>query len=898
MKKLINTFGKFMVVFGAIVSCLVFSTGTMANTTYITSPYVAPETGLLLDKSAATTGNFNSLGREIYKLNFQIESSPEPAYTEKLYDIVIVVDTSGSMNTALQGYNPITATPSTTGSYYVFVGGQYYLLSYNSGNSKWYYTISGTTYYVAWSPADNYSDLGAPGSTNINNPTPKPFYLFTNSTRLEVTKTAITNFINTLYTKNKSVKIGVVEFNGQLTYSVSNDIVSGLQPIQSAGSLNPIFTTNIYNLVAGGATHSNTGIGHAYDILRTQSNNNTRPKMVIMFTDGEPGNYGFDDDNGSRYAAGTMNQASQLKADFGTTVNSNFKFNSLKADKIYGYTHKTTLTSDRVLNGYGLGATVYTIGLYGGAPTTLMNDYMSRVSSNYSSTNTSVATDYYQYSTTAQGLNNAFQSIVNTTVTPAGTIGKSYTNLKVKDYIDPRFQVVTSTGTPLNVGQTFTSDGKTGTIMQDANGIYIEWTISSLSPGYVSSGGGYVASAYVIAKDSFIGGNTVPTNIANTSGVYTSTGSNIGSFPNPTVNVPFNFSVTNKEEYIILGQYLPENMTSVQTSMYSPSDTNIPANLLSYSFNESFSTSTLINTDKSYNLTVTADPQNYIDFSNGTLWTPIAGVGYKRTTGETYKNPVGTSATTVQKTGTYTVKPIVPNLEANSRTILYGDLVGVNLKDLIEISLTRPSGIVDANWNRLNSELAAYWSNMLATYTSAEEPATRSNTDLAGYEPLNIYGDNSSPLTLHGDFTQNGITIATNIQPNIFVVPAQLSITKTVNTGTTDQGFIFYVYRAGQLITKVALKDSETVILNNLKKGQYTIQEDTNWSWRYAVTGANPKIVNTQNAVLSQGLNNDIGTIDNTIANVNFINSKINDKWLSATDQINNKLVNQTWVGD
>ena len=187
---------------------------------------------------------------------------------------------------------------------------------------------------------------------------------------------------------------------------------------------------------------------------------------------------------------------------------------------------------------------------------------------------------------------------------------------------------------------------------------------------------------------------------------------------------------------------------------------------------------------------------------------------------------------------------------------------------------------------------------MLATYTSAEEPATRSNTDLAGYEPLNIYGDNSSPLTLHGDFTQNGITIATNIQPNIFVVPAQLSITKTVNTGTTDQGFIFYVYRAGQLITKVALKDSETVILNNLKKGQYTIQEDTNWSWRYAVTGSNPKIVNTQNAVLSQGLNNDIGTIDNTIVNVNFINSKINDKWLSATDQINNKLVNQTWVGD
>lgn len=46
----------------------------------------------------------------------------------------------------------------------------------------------------------------------------------------------------------------------------------------------------------------------------------------------------------------------------------------------------------------------------------------------------------------------------------------------------------TQPGNAYNVGDTITSDGKTGTVRQDANGnYYIEWTNVTLTPEQVDS---------------------------------------------------------------------------------------------------------------------------------------------------------------------------------------------------------------------------------------------------------------------------------------------------------------------------------------------------------------------------------------------------------------------------
>lgn len=902
MKKIKDSFNiiKSILIVLALVLFLVPSFFVIADTTY---SYVPPEKGLLLDKTVSETGTYDSLGREIHKLNLSISSSPEIEYVQNPYDIVIVVDTSGSIADLMNDYQPITSAPVTSETYYAYVNGEYLQLTRYS-STHYRYTYNNITYYVRWSSADNSNDPGTAGSITADSAPYKPYYTKSwSSSRMDATKQAINNFLQTVHDRNTNVRVSVVEFNGQTNYSVSNDILnsSGLNPIDTGGVVNPIFANNINNLIAGGTTHSNTGLGHAYSILNSQSNNSTREKIVILFTDGEPGTQGFNNVNGYGYAAAAINQANQLKAGYDSITSSNYTFNGYNSNNTYSFTHKTTTGSDAVTNGRGLGAKVYTIGLYnvGVAVDPLMVDYMQRVSSNYNSNNTSVGSSYYSYATSAVGLNTAFQNIAQNIPTPY-PVDKTYSNIAIKDYIDPKFQIVNQTGTALNVGQTITVDGETGTIKEDSKGIYIEWNISTLTPGYITDGGGYACAAYIIAKNDFLGGNTVTTNVANISGVYNNSGTNLGSFPNPTVNVPFNFNVYDKKEYIILGQYLPYNINEAGATMYS-SPYNIPSTIITYSFNENFSTDTLISEEKNYTATVTANATDYIDFSDTGVWTPLAnGTGYVKNTGEIYKKPIGVISAPIQKTATYTVKPITPTFSLNSRTIIYGDAVGVNLKDLINIDIAKPTDIRAENWTRLNNELAGYQNSIFATYTSNKEPTPRGNTDLAAYVPEKIYQTASTPFTLNASLSLNDIQLASNLQPNIFIIPFQISITKTLynTTDTGNQTFIFYIYKDSQLVTKIALKGGETAIIGHLKSGRYTIKEARSWSWRYSPTGNNPRVITAGTDIISQGSNNGIGTFNNGLTSVNFINSKVSDKWQGSNIKKVNKLVNGIWVGE
>ena len=138
------------------------------------------------------------------------------------------------------------------------------------------------------------------------------------------------------------------------------------------------------------------------------------------------------------------------------------------------------------------------------------------------------------------------------------------------------------------------------------------------------------------------------------------------------------------------------------------------------------------------------------------------------------------------------------------------------------------------------------------------------------------------------------------MQPNIFIIPFQISITKTLynTTDTGNQTFIFYIYKDSQLVTKIALKGGETAIIGHLKSGRYTIKEARSWSWRYSPTGNNPRVITAGTDIISQGSNNGIGTFNNGLTSVNFINSKVSDKWQGSNIKKVNKLVNGIWVGE
>ena len=148
-------------------------------------------------------------------------------------------------------------------------------------------------------------------------------------------KTAATNFISTITedaTKhNVDHRIAVVGFADsdyntelfvgakQYGYGRSADgkYKDAFQTVtDETGKSN--LTQSIANLDAWGGTHPELGMKMANNILKNNSSNEsgTRQRIVVMFTDGEPGDYEFDD----AVANATVAQAYETKHTYGATV--------------------------------------------------------------------------------------------------------------------------------------------------------------------------------------------------------------------------------------------------------------------------------------------------------------------------------------------------------------------------------------------------------------------------------------------------------------------------------------------------------------------------------------------------------------------------------------------------
>lgn len=102
---------------------------------------------------------------------------------------------------------------------------------------------------------------------------------------------------------------------------------------------------------------------------------------------------------------------------------------------------------------------------------------------------------------------------------------------------------------------------------------------------------------------------------------------------------------------------------------------------------------------------------------------------------------------------------------------------------------------------------------------------------------------------------------------------ANLTITKT---GCEDidagQSFIFTVTGPNGFSKKIVIQGNDTVVLKGLKIGEYTVTEDTSWSWRYAPDGG----VATQKITLQPGQTNEVTN------RVTFVNNRSNNKWLDG----------------
>ena len=99
---------------------------------------------------------------------------------------------------------------------------------------------------------------------------------------------------------------------------------------------------------------------------------------------------------------------------------------------------------------------------------------------------------------------------------------------------------------------------------------------------------------------------------------------------------------------------------------------------------------------------------------------------------------------------------------------------------------------------------------------------------------------------------------------------ADLSITKQgYNDIDGMQSFIFTVTGPDGFSKKIVIQGNGTVVLKGLKIGDYTVTEDTAWSWRYTPTGGAVRTIKLQPGQA-------------TTNSVTFVNTRDNPKWLGG----------------
>ena len=645
-----------------------------------------------------------------------------------------------------------------------------------------------------------------------------------------------------------------------------------------------------------GATNVAAGMGQAETLMSSgysyTGTNTERQKVVIVFTDGVP-------TKSSEFNIGVANgaiaSAKQLK-DIGATVYSVGIFNGANPNELYGASGFDTNSDGTV----GSKWVKDTWGLFPGtdfpeADRPAGNRFLNYLSSNYPGATSigltrataglgilhykitytieanyaSAANNYYLTANDSASLNSIFKTISDNIQTANIDLGSQTV---VKDTVTKYFDL------PAN-----TSDIKVYTAAAKADGTFENPVLTDLTPkiegnavtvtgfdfneNFVSKdakkdgtyGKKLIVEFNVTPKDEFIGGNDVPTNEWQNTGVYDKTGALVENFNDanttPKVNVPVKDpAFTTADKTIYLG-----NSTQV-SGLYTLADTTG----WQYDY---------VNVEVDGVTGTTVSPADCTEYNIKVTFKP-------KTNGA---NAAGTanSMEGVSKTDKATVHVLKPNaaVTLNDVSRFYGESYTLGADNNAKVSL---------EWKDMT--------NGHTTIPAAEGTAPYEEADLiVAYEaPSGItVTDNQFTVPkddvtitvklMNGDKQVTDATITTTCSLGceesrtdgtyiVHVKTATLIIQKSGASGT-NEGFIFNV--KGPENFRVSVKDNGTVKITGLPLGTYNVTEETGWSWRYqSVSISNNGSVNL--------------TKDSDTATVTVTNSNKNTSLLDGNAYVQN----------
>lgn len=580
-------------------------------------------------------------------------------------------------------------------------------------------------------------------------------------TRQYAMKQAVNTFIDNVAKKAKDEdvehRIAIVKFAGDSTNTVGDttykdgiyrynysQIVKELTAVNDASGENvTALKTAVNQLQAQGGTQTQNGLNHAQRLLSSVNSARDSSKVVIVFTDGMPGDSGFD----ANVATSAIASAKSMK-DAGVTVYTVGIFTGANVDQLYGNTGFSKNSNGSVGSYWANKNTSNGIDVPAG------NRFLNYVSSNFKAASeiglkdyedehwfsasyygwevtrnfTRDKTGYYMTASNSTALNNIFTSI-------SQTIGSANIDLGsetvIKDIVTPYFTVPQNAGairlsTAAYNGSAFgapvAADPSVAAAIDPATRA-VNVTGFDFNQNYVSTnakadgtfGKKLIIEFDVSVRDGFLGGNQVPTNDGQ-SGIYAK-GTMIKAFDVPTQDVEVkSITPTADDKAIYLGD---------------------SANLQE-----------LVHQNATFDGTNNA----FVDV-------------------------------------TYTVK------DEN------GTVVG---------TYTVPAGSSSGTW---------VWSDPASNGTVApEQTTTYKVTCTVSPTQTGTYVDVEKPA----EFT---ITVNT----------CSLKITKTVEGkgANPNQTFVFNVMKGNDLVTTVVLKAGASTTITGLAVGDYTVVEDTAWSWSY-----------------------------------------------------------------
>lgn len=465
------------------------------------------------------TATVNDWDKRTYDINITAASTSTSTITtteKAVADIMLVLDVSGSMDKTTVSYSYV-AENTTDGRAGLNTGTLYYVKKDESYVKLQYYNnyYGRTGWYIG---DDKWSQTKADDSTYNG----CKIYLKKTEKKLTALQNAVKQFITDTANKSPDSKIGITAFSsaGYGSHGKTEDL-------QKAGDNKENLTRFVDSLVANGGTDPYVGLKNAKSKLDAATmSGDTKPKYVLLFTDGEP--------TGSGNSWDTTAQQNAENITNGTE--------SIKGIKQEGYTVYTI--------GFGLRDKAKAF-LEGG---TYGRTTYPGIASKNCAFNAENATQ----------LGDIFKDIQNTI-----TQDISITGATITDIIDPRFELLKDDGTlytqdDLNNGVEVNG----GTVSLVKGNYQIQWTDQTIPN---KKNGEWNKTIKVKAKDNFVGGNNVTTNVS--PGSKISTGYGDVELPQPTVNVKVNLVVKDKDVWIYKGDTVPTDET-ILNQLFNESETS------------------------------------------------------------------------------------------------------------------------------------------------------------------------------------------------------------------------------------------------------------------------------------------------------------------------------------